>query len=56
MKNRKDSEAEEMRDYIVVNGYNDDEMKVSKIKFSFRFILVTIIYEIGYLIFLNKLW
>lgn len=45
-----DSEKEEIRGYIVVNGYNEFEAKWSKVEFSFRVILVTIIYGIGYLI------
>ena len=45
-----DSKAEEMREYIVENGYNEFEAKNSKVEYSFRVIKVTIIYGIGYLI------
>lgn len=45
-----DSKAEEMRGYIVANGYNEFEAKWSKVYFSFRVIKITIIYGIGYLI------
>lgn len=45
-----DSKAEEMRGYIVANGYNEFETKWSKVYFSIRVIKITIIYGIGYLI------
>lgn len=45
-----DSDQEKIRTYIETNGYNEYEAKYNKIKFSFRVILIAIIYGVGYLI------